>query len=95
MKLWTKLYIIFILGAAQFCSGDDSKLYVFNISSVVELQRWWVLKSKIFGQESTYSKEIFKKNWSMNDGSSQSAQIILLKSIFDVKNQPNFSFFFI
>ena len=22
-----------------------------NISSVVELQRWWVLKSKIFGQE--------------------------------------------
>ena len=29
-----------------------------NISSVVEFQRWWVLKSKIFGQESTYSKEI-------------------------------------
>ena len=30
-----------------------------NISSVVEFQRWWVLKSKIFGQESTYSKDFF------------------------------------
>ena len=29
-----------------------------NISLVVEFQRWWVLKSKVFGQESTYSKEI-------------------------------------
>ena len=29
-----------------------------NISSVVEFQRWCVLKSKVFGQESTYSKEI-------------------------------------
>ena len=29
-----------------------------NISSVVEFQRWWVLKSKVFGRESTYSKEI-------------------------------------
>ena len=29
-----------------------------SISSVVEFQRWWVLKSKVFGQESTYSKEI-------------------------------------
>ena len=27
---------------------------LINISSVVEFQRWWVLKSKIFGQESTY-----------------------------------------
>ena len=26
-----------------------------NISSVVEFQRRWVLKSKIFGQESTYN----------------------------------------
>ena len=32
-----------------------------NISSVVEFQRWWVLKSKIFSQESTYSREIFFK----------------------------------
>ena len=28
-----------------------------NISSVVEFQRWWVLKSKLFAQESTCSKE--------------------------------------
>jgi hypothetical protein len=32
-----------------------------NISSVVEFERWWVLKSKAFGQESAYSKEFFKK----------------------------------
>ena len=25
-----------------------------SVSSVVEFLRWWVLKSKIFGQESTY-----------------------------------------
>ena len=35
------------------CIGE---LYII-ISSVVEFQRWWVLKSKIFGHESTYSKE--------------------------------------
>ena len=29
-----------------------------NVSSVVEFQRRWVLEIKIFGQESTYSKEI-------------------------------------
>ena len=29
-----------------------------NISSVVEFQRWWVLKSKLFAQKSTCSKEI-------------------------------------
>jgi hypothetical protein len=32
----------------------------------------------------------FKKNHSMNYGSSKSAKIILSKSIFDVKNQSNF-----
>ena len=31
---------------------------VNNISLVVEFYRWWVLKSKIFGQKSKYSKEI-------------------------------------
>ena len=31
---------------------------VLNVSSVVEFQRWWVLKSKLFAQESTCSKEI-------------------------------------
>ena len=29
-----------------------------NISLVVEFQRWWDLKSKLFAQESTCSKEI-------------------------------------
>ena len=33
-----------------------------NISSVVEFQIWWVLKSKIFAKESTYSKEKKLKN---------------------------------
>jgi hypothetical protein len=35
---------------------------MFNkISSGVDFKRWWVLKSKISGQESTYSKQIFSK----------------------------------
>ena len=29
-----------------------------NFISVVEFQRWWVLKSKFFGQKSTYSEQI-------------------------------------
>ena len=34
-----------------------------SVSLVVEFKRWWVLKRKIFGQESTYSREIiFKKS---------------------------------
>jgi len=28
----------------------------------LEFQRWWVLKGKIFGQESTCLKEFFLKN---------------------------------
>ena len=33
-----------------------------NICSVVEFQRWWVLKSKLFGQGSTcHQGKIFKK----------------------------------
>ena len=32
-----------------------------SVSSVVEFQRWWLLESKVFGQESTSSKEIFLK----------------------------------
>ena len=31
----------------------QSRMYI-NVSSVEEVQRWWVLKSKIFAQESTY-----------------------------------------
>ena len=36
---------------------------VINISSVVEFQRWLVLKSKVFGQESTYSNFFQKILW--------------------------------
>ena len=32
-----------------------------DIGSVVGFQRWWVLKGKIFAQESTWSKEIVLK----------------------------------
>ena len=52
-----------------------------QVSLVVEFYRWWVLKSKIFGQESTF---FFK---SVDD---LSAKIVLSKSIFNVKNRPNF-----
>ena len=62
----------------------------YNISSIVEFQRWWVLKSKVFGQESTYLKVFFLQNSSMNYGSSKSAKIFTQKSIFDVKNQLTF-----
>ena len=47
---------LFIPGPNFSCLESSS-----NISSVVEIQRWWVLKSKIFGQESTYSKEFLLK----------------------------------
>ena len=38
--------------------GSKICLLNINVSSVVEFQRWWVLKSKTFAQESTCSKEI-------------------------------------
>ena len=42
------------------CPGDFKfkTVLITNIGSVVEFQRWWVLKSKLFAQESTCSKEI-------------------------------------
>ena len=42
----------------SFQSGLHMDLINTNISSVVKFQRWWVLKSKLFAQESTCSKEI-------------------------------------
>ena len=54
-----------------------------NISSFVEFQRWWVLKSKIF------TKMLRGKNWEIlqiNDASSKCSKIVLWKSIFHVKN---------
>ena len=35
-------------------AGFDDTRYRLNISLVVEFQKWWVLKSKLFAQESTY-----------------------------------------
>ena len=45
----------------------ERQLYVLsiNVSSVVEFQRWWVLKSKLFAQESTCSKEILTSTSSL------------------------------
>ena len=54
-----------------------------NVRSVVEFQRWWVLKNNIL-------KGYFFFNQSLNYVSSKSAKIILSKSIFDVKNQSHF-----
>ena len=65
-----------------------------NISSVVEFQRWWVLKNKIFSQESTYSKGKKFKNSGDEWQFVKSAKIVLSKSIFDVKNQRNFQILF-
>ena len=42
------------------CSVDWVALN-YNVSSVVEFLRWWVLKCKIFAQESTSSKDFFLK----------------------------------
>ena len=41
------------------CMNDFLLWLVFDISSVMEFHRWWVLKSKIFAQKSTCSKEYF------------------------------------
>ena len=34
--------------------GDSCSSISINISSVIEFQRWWVLKSKFFAEKSTY-----------------------------------------
>ena len=59
---------------------------VIDISSVVEFQRWWVLKSKLFGQESAYSKSFFF-NPLMNYSLSKSAKIVLSKFSMSKINQ--------
>jgi len=52
----------------------------------VEFQRWWVLKNKLFGQESTMpSRKNILKIHTSNDGLSRSAKIVVSKSIEDVK----------
>ena len=49
------IYLIFLRQFSYFYPIST------NVSSVVEFLKWWVLKSKIFGQESTYSKDLFFK----------------------------------
>ena len=51
-----------VIGVFSTISNSTRRLYI-NTSSVVEFQRWWFLKSKIFAQESTCSKEIWKNNF--------------------------------
>ena len=70
-------------GSSLLIVGD--KIYVFNISSVVEFRWWWVLESKIFTQESTCSKENLLKILLMNDNSSKSTKIVLWMLTFYVK----------
>ena len=49
-------------GTRQGGLPKQNRRLTLNISSVVEFQRWWVLKSKRFGQESTcHQEKIFKK----------------------------------
>ena len=52
-KIYTHEYIYL-----KVLSNNCLHTYIY-ISSLVEFQRWWVLKSKIFGQESKYSKDFF------------------------------------
>ena len=46
-----------------FAEGENKWLGL-DISSAVEFQRQWIIKSKSFGQESTYSKDFLKiRQW--------------------------------
>ena len=56
----------------------------YSVSMVFQFLRWWVIKSKIFGQKSTCSKEIvvFCEYSTMNISLSKSDKIVLSKWIF-------------
>ena len=54
--LWPSYKVRTLLTYQQYNVNVEWLSIKFNISSVVEFQRWWVLKSKIFGQESTSLK---------------------------------------
>ena len=45
-----------------FVYGTFSDVHTRNISSVVEFQRWWVLKSKLFAKNQHATKEKSLKN---------------------------------
>jgi hypothetical protein len=44
-------------GIIGFAKWVDIIVIRINISLVVEFQRWWLRKCKMFGQESSYLKE--------------------------------------
>ena len=50
-------HVVGITNRRKRCQGFEYIPIHISISLVVEFQRWWVLKSKIFGQESTYSNQ--------------------------------------
>ena len=51
----------------------------------MEFKRWWVLKNKIFGQESTFPlKKIFERIWS------KTAQIVLWEPNFQCQESTKF-----
>ena len=62
--------------------------YVINISSVEEFQRWWVLKSKTFHEESKCSKDFFNRQWM-----SVRQKLKLENNVFTKKWSPKLIFF--
>ena len=58
-------YLVPVFNYAGFqmhYSIGSYRYVITNISSVVQFHRWWVLKSKFFGQESTcHQGKSFKK----------------------------------
>ena len=89
MEIWQKCVAFF----SEYMNYNFNRVeyLLTNISSFVEFQRCWVLKSKIFGQESRL-QDFF--NLSMNDSWTRGTKIVLSKLIFYVKNQHNFFFSF-
>ena len=64
-----------------------------NISSVVEFQRWWVLKSKIFGQEDFFLRgmSVHQKLGIISE-SKVVQKLSLEKNVFNKKWSPNLIF---
>ena len=73
-----------------------------NISSIVEFWRWWVLKSKIFGQKSIhskgtivfwdYGKHQFVKNWAWFLENKVVQKLKVEKNVFYKKWSPKLLF---
>ena len=62
----TTLHIVWSVNDGAVETHREPSAVLPNISSIVEFQRWWVLKSTIFAQESTCLKEILIST-SLND----------------------------